>query len=142
MANPRLPQPTEKLAGCVWLPRFIAKVRLHEAGILDGDYQLAFCHSRGVDGRFLEHFNLDKDDAIRAILGSASDAECEQWFTSLPEVTSEHIDAWNEFAPLIGRPGHPGERELAFMLRRIYRGEPPPVALNSSFEAILWDESE
>ena len=142
MANPRLPEPTEKLAGCVWLPRFIAKVRLHDAGKLNEDYQLAFCHPRGVDGRFLEHFGLEKDGAIRAILGCASDAECEQWFMSLPDVTSERIDAWNEFAPRIGGPGQPGERELAFMLRKIYRGEPPPVALNSSFEAILWDERE
>ncbi len=142
MADLRLPKPSEELAGCVWLPRFIAKVRHHHAGTLSEDYQLAFCHPRGVDGRFLEHFALDKDDAITAILSARTEEELEQWFTSLPEVTEERIAAWNEFAPLIGSPGHPGERELAFMLRRTYPNGAPPAALNSAFDAILWDERQ
>lgn len=140
MADLRLPKPTEQLAGCVWLPRFIAKVRHHHAGTLGGDYQLAFCHPRGVDGRFLEHFTLDKENAINAILGAATEGELEQWFTSSPGVTEDRIAAWNAFAPLIGSPGHPGERELAFMLRRTYPNGAPPAASNSSFDAILWDE--
>ena len=77
---------------------------------------------------------------VTAILSAKTDEELEQWFTSLPEVTQERIAAWNEFAPLIGSPGQPGERELAFMLRRTYPNEAPPVALNSAFDAILWDE--
>jgi hypothetical protein len=59
MALLRLPQPTGKFTGYVWLPRFIAKVRLHHAGVLGGDYQHAFCHPHGVDGFYLMHFALE-----------------------------------------------------------------------------------
>lgn len=140
MAKLRLPKPTDSLADCVWLPRFIAKVRHHAEGLLDGDYLLAFCHPRAVDGHFLRHFGLEKDDAISAILRAKSDDTLEQWFTALPGVTKERIAAWNEFAPKIGSPGHPGERELAFMLRKTYPDSIPAEALRSSFAAILWDE--
>jgi hypothetical protein len=140
MADQRLPKPTDQLAGCVWLPRLIAKVRRHHEGRLEGDYLLALCHPRAVDGHFLEHFGLEKEHALSAILSAANDRELEQWFTALPGVTSERITEWNEFAPKIGSAGHPGERELAFMLRRAYPDGIPAQAQRSSFEAILWDE--
>ncbi len=140
MPDPSLPKPTDQLAGCVWLPRFVAKARRHREGRLEGDYLLAFCHPRAVDGHFLAHFGLDKESALDAISKAATDHELEQWFTALPGVTKERIAAWNEFAPKIGSPGHPGERELAFMLRRIYPDGFPPEAQRSSFYAFLWDE--
>jgi hypothetical protein len=136
----RLPKPTDKLANCVWLPRFIAKVRLHHEGQLEGDYLLAFCHPRAFDGRFLAHFSLDKESALSAILSATTESEVEQWFSSMPGVSEESIAAWNEFAPKIGSPGHPGERELAFILRRTNPDGIPPEARRSAFDAILWDE--
>lgn len=142
MTDLRLPKPTERLAGCVWLPRFAAKVRLHHAGELEGDYLLAFCHPRAMDGRFLDHFGLDKDATLAAIRGARTDEELAQWFTSAAGVTPDRIEAWNKFAPRIGSPGQPGERELTYMLRRIYPDGAPPDALKSSFDAILWDERQ
>lgn len=138
----RLPKPTDQLAGCLWLPRFAAKVHLHATAQLGADYELAFCHPRGVDGRFLAHFGIEKDEAIKAILDASQDCKVAQWFTALPNVTYTSIREWNDFAPMIGRPGQPAERELAFMLRRIYPDGGPPVPLASAFEAILWDERE
>ena len=140
MFNAQLPKPTDHLAGCIWLPRFAAKVRMYAAGQLGADYEIAFCHPRGVDGRFLAHFGLDKAGAIEAIMKTTQDRELAHWFTALPTVTDKSIREWNEFAPLIGRPGQPGERELAFMLRRTYPDGAPPVPLTSAFDAILWDE--
>lgn len=140
MTRPILPRPTEQIAGCVWLPRFAAKVRHHHEGKLSGDYLLAFCHPKAVDGHFLRHFGLDKEHAIQSILAAADETALEHWFRSLPGVTKETIAAWNEFAPRIGSPGHPGERELAFMLRRSYPNGIPAEAQRSSFDAILFDE--
>ena len=142
MSKARLPKPADQLAGCLWLPRFAAKVRLHAAGQLGADYAFAFCHPRAIDGRFLAHFGIEKDDAIAAILNTSQDIELAQWFTSLPKVNAASILAWNAFAPLIGRPGQPGEREFAFMLRRMFPDGGLPVPLASAFEAILWDERE
>ena len=140
MSNLLLPKPADQLANCVWLPRFIAKVRLHDEGGLEGDYRLAFCHPKAIDGRFLAHFGLEKESAIATIVNAESYDEIAQWFTSQPGVTEESINAWNEFAPRIGSPGQPGERELAFMLRRAYPDGIPPAAQRSSFEAILCEE--
>ncbi len=140
MLNEPLPKPTEILAGCVWLPRFIAKARRHAAGELKDDYLLAFCHPRGVDGRFLAHFDLEQEATLSAIVNCTDVQEVERWFKAQPSVTAERIAAWNELAPKIGSPGHPGERELKFILRRTYPNGIPPEALHSSFSAILFDE--
>lgn len=140
MSDLSLPKPTDELAGCVWLPRFIAKIRRYQEGRLEGDFLLAFCHPRAVDGHFLRHFDLDRESALSAVLAASTERELEHWFTALPGVTEERIAAWNEFAPKIGSPGHPGERELVFMLRRTYGDAIPEEAMRSSFDAILWDE--
>lgn len=133
-------KPTERLAGCVWLPRFVDKVRKHACGQLTGDYQLAFCHPLGLDGHFLRHFGLDTELALAAILSSADDSVVAAWFLSQPGVTDTRINEWNEFAPLFGRTGNPGERAFKLMLSRMTKNIPNAPRLHSAFEAILWDE--
>jgi hypothetical protein len=55
----KLPSPMEKLAGCVWLPRIIAKARLLKRGELAPDYVPRFCHPTGIDGQFISFFMLE-----------------------------------------------------------------------------------
>ncbi len=52
----KLPHPEDKLAGCVWLPRLAAKVRVHLAGGMPLSYRVAVGSRIGVDGYFLRHF--------------------------------------------------------------------------------------
>lgn len=136
----KLRLPLEKLAGCIWLPRFVDKVRAHRDGALHPDFQLAFCHPRGVDGHFFRHFAFDKATIVPAIANAADDAAAASWFLAQPGVAPARIEAWNAFAPTIGREGCPGREAFLFMRRRLY-GEHPPVALESAFEGIYFDET-
>jgi hypothetical protein len=62
----KLPPPTETLAGAVWLPRILAKARLLQRGVLPPDYEARFCHPNGVDGQFLSHFDLSREEVLSA----------------------------------------------------------------------------
>jgi Domain of unknown function (DUF5069) len=44
-----IPAPRERLAGCIWLPRIIAKARLQQLGQLPREYQARFGAPSSVD---------------------------------------------------------------------------------------------
>jgi hypothetical protein len=134
-----LRRPHDSLAGCLWLPRFIDKCRLHLAGTLPSDYQIAFCHPLGIDGIFLNHFGLAAADAQSAIHATNTDEEVVKWFCSQPGVTAEEIQHWNKIAPALGKPGHPGERGFAWVRRHFLTTCADPRVV-SGFTAIAWDE--
>jgi hypothetical protein len=136
----KLRLPHEKLAGCIWLPRFTDKVRAHRDGQLSDDYRLPFCHPRGVDGHFLRHFGFDKEIIVPAIAAAADDAAVERWFLGQAGVSAPQIEAWNALGPNIGREGHPGREAFLFIRRRLY-SDRPPVPLESAFQAIYFDET-
>jgi hypothetical protein len=127
------------LAGCLWLPRFIDKCRLHFSGTLPPDFQIAFCSPHGIDGLFLAHFGITAEEAQSAIRASQTDAEVSRWFCAQPKVTLERIQCWNELAPNIGKPGFPGERGLRWARRHFLAGC-TDLRVNSGFTAIAWDE--
>ncbi|MSU64812.1 MAG: DUF5069 domain-containing protein [Opitutus sp.] len=90
----KLRRPTDKLAGCVWLPRFIDKARHHLAGTLDPDYVRPFCHPLATDGVFLAHFALAKEEVIGQVAAAnGSDELVAAWFAQRPQCTPERIDA-------------------------------------------------
>lgn len=113
-----LPRPTDKLAGCVWLPRIIAKARLLAAGALPGDYAARFCALAGVDGQFLAWFGLTRDEIVA--LAQRSDADAAEWFLSSP-VRHGRIAEWNRIAVNLGRPGFPMADRLPVALATTYR---------------------
>lgn len=135
----KLPRPHDKLAGCIWLPRFIAKARHHFAGTLAADYQRAFCSPLGIDGIFFTHFALQKEDVLEAIQREASDEAVAAWFSARPESNPEKVRAWNELAPHIGEPGFPGQRVFHWGMKHIYVGCADP-RVTTGFTAIAWDE--
>lgn len=104
-AERRLPDPRERLAGCLWLPRVIAKARLVRAGGLPADYSERFCHPTSIDGQFLSFFGISRE----ALLGvaDATDAGVATWFTGLPAATPQRIAEWNRLAGNLGEPGLP-----------------------------------
>ena len=58
--------PSDALAGCIWLPRFVDKCRLHLGGTLPPDYQIAFCSLHGIDVIVLSQFGITATDALQS----------------------------------------------------------------------------
>ena len=56
----KLPSPRETLAGCVWLPRLLAKARQFQRGELPPDYAARFC-------RYLSGTLRSRESGARAL---------------------------------------------------------------------------
>jgi hypothetical protein len=69
--------PRETMAGWMYLPRFVDKVRLHLAGKLPADYQANFC--KGFDGRWLEAAGVKAEDFIEVVRRTITDGEVCDW---------------------------------------------------------------
>ena len=140
-ATPKLRRPTARLAGCMWLPRFIDKTRLHLAGTLAPDFIFPYCHPLATDGAFLQHFGLTREGITEAIRQAAgSDESVAGWFRRQPDCTDEKVRAWNVLAPDLGRAGYPVHRGYQFMLKMYYGGKAPDPRVDSVFTAIAFDE--
>jgi hypothetical protein len=113
------PRPSDTLAGCVWLPRILGKARLIQQGTLPPDYVAMFGHPKGVDGLFLAHFNLTKEDIIQ--IATQSDAQVAEWFLSRLPDSAEKIASWNHTALNLGRPGFPFADRIQDSLAKRYQ---------------------
>lgn len=137
----KLRRPTERLAGCVWLPRLIDKARHHLAGTLEADFVRPFCHPLATDGVFFAHFEIEKEDILRVIADShGSDEAVAQWFEARDPYTPERVATWNDLAPNIGKEGYPLHRGFRWILKQYYGGVAPDPRVNSTFTAIAYDE--
>lgn len=101
----KLPSPREKLAGCVWLPRILAKARLLQRSKLPPEYEANFCHPKAVDGLFLSHFGLNREDVVSA--AALPDSKVSEWFLSRSANDAARIEEWNQIALNLGRAGYP-----------------------------------
>ena len=116
MSAIKLPLPRAEWGGCLWLPRIIAKARALAAGQLPPDYAARFCHPGGVDGQFLDFFQLTRADIETA--ANRSDAEVLAWFTA--RFPAGRIQAWNHIANNLGRPGFPLEQRFPVAMSTVY----------------------
>lgn len=136
----KLPHPKEQLAGCVWLPRLIAKIRVFLSGALPVSYRVAFGSRIGVDGYFIRHFRLTMPQVVAAVRSASTDDEVATWFLRRPGVTPQSIADWNALALKLGSAGQPGCLTLQIVKWFLYPksrfGAP-----GSIFEAIAIDES-
>lgn len=135
----KLPPPLATLAGCVWLPRIIAKARALRRGELPPDYAARFCHPSGVDGQFLGHFQLSRDDILAA--AALTDERVADWFLGRAPDAAERIRAWNELAPNLGRAGFPMAERFPVALATTYR-HLAGRGLTTVFEVLAADEAE
>ncbi len=133
----KLPTPHETLVGCVWLPRVLAKARLIASGELPADYVACFCHPMGVDGQFLAHFALTKDDIV--IAAKRDDAAVAEWFLSRIPDAARAIATWNDIAVNLGRAGYPMAERFPVALATTYR-HVDARGLTSVFEVLEADE--
>ena len=133
----KLPEPRESLAGCVWLPRILAKARRLQAGTLPPDYANRFCHPGGVDGQFLSYFGLTREEIVKpAVL---TDVEVAAWFLS--RYRPEFIQEWNRIAVNLGRPGFPLAERLPVALATSYQ-HVNPEGVTTIFEVLAADEKD
>ena len=69
--------PRETMAGWIYLPRYIDKIRLHLAGRLHPDYQPNF--GKGFDGLWLNAAGLTHERMIDVVRNSITDGEVCDW---------------------------------------------------------------
>lgn len=132
-----IPSPRDRLAGCIWLPRILAKARLLKAGRLAPEYDARFCHPSGVDGHFLSHFGLSREE----IVGWAELPEAEVTHSFLSRTSPERIEQWNQVAVNLGRPGFPMAERLPVAMATTYK-HLDPRGITTVFEALEADEKQ
>jgi hypothetical protein len=113
----KLASPRQTLAGCIWLPRILAKARLLKSGHLPADYEARFCHPTGVDGLFLSHFGISREEIVAA--AEWPDERVGAWF--LTRSSPERIVQWNVMALNFGRPGFPMAERFPTALATTYK---------------------
>lgn len=69
--------PRETMAGWIYLPRYIDKIRLHLAGRLHPDYQPNF--GKGFDGLWLNAAGVTHEQMIGVVQNSITDGEVCDW---------------------------------------------------------------
>jgi hypothetical protein len=69
--------PRERLAGWMYLPRYIDKIRLHLAGKLHSDYRDNF--GKGLDERWLKAAGIAHEQMIQVVKNSVTDGEVCDW---------------------------------------------------------------
>ncbi|MBV9464052.1 MAG: DUF5069 domain-containing protein [Verrucomicrobiae bacterium] len=104
----KIRRPSDRLAGCCWLPRFADKARARLQGTLPWIYHFSFGRSFGLDGLLLEHFAISREEFLRAVRECADDESLARWFLAQPGVNPDSIERWNAYAPTVGAPGKPG----------------------------------
>ena len=65
------------MAGWMYLPRFVDKIRLHLAGKLPTDYQENF--TKGYDGAWLKAAGLAADQFMEVVKSTITDGEVADW---------------------------------------------------------------
>ncbi len=133
----RLPGPRETLAGCMWLPRILGKARSLQRGELSPEYVQRFCHREGVDGLFIAHFGMSREDIFSLAL--MADELAAASFVARPGGGMMRIVQWNEVAMNLGKPGYPMAERLPVALATTYR-HVDPAGKTTLFEVIEADE--
>ena len=135
----KLRRPQDQLAGCCWLPRLADKIRAAQQQQLPLLYRLALGSRFGVDGYFTRHFKMSFQVLRQAVQTSTNDEALANWFIQQSHGRPETIQAWNHFAPNIGKQGHPG-----YISRHLFKCIFMPKSIrhpvSSLFEAIEQDE--
>lgn len=83
------------MAGWVYLPRFVDKIRLHLAGKLHADYQANF--TKGFDGSWLEAAGLKAEAFVAVVKATITDGEVCDWVGKHVNRTPAQKDAFAKY---------------------------------------------
>ncbi len=95
--------PRETMAGWVYLPRFVDKIRLHLAGKLAPDYQENF--TKGFDGAWLKATGVSAEQFIEVVRQSVTDGEVCDWVRQNVKKSPEEQAEFNRFVLNRGQDG-------------------------------------
>jgi len=95
--------PREVMAGWVYLPRFVDKIRLHLAGKLAPDYQDNF--TKGFDGAWLKAAGLSAEQFIGVVKNTITDGELCDWVAKNVQKTEAEKAAFRDLVLNRGREG-------------------------------------
>ncbi len=87
--------PREKMAGWLYLPRFIDKIRLARAGELHSDYQPNYLH-KGFDAKWLETVGLEAEEFVTVVNNMITDGQVVDWVRKNVEVDEATRDLFND----------------------------------------------
>ena len=93
--------PRETMAGWVYLPRFVDKIRLHLAGKLHSDYQENF--TKGFDGAWLQAAGVSAEAFIQVVKNSITDGQVADWVAQNVKKTEAEKNAFRDFVFNRGR---------------------------------------
>lgn len=93
----------EVMAGWVYLPRFVDKIRLHLAGKLHPDYQENF--TKGFDAAWLKAAGVDAATFIAVVKESATDGEVCDWVRQHVQRSDAEKAAFRDHVWNYGREG-------------------------------------
>ena len=83
------------MAGWIYLPRLLDKIRLAEAGKLHADYQPNYLY-KGFDAKWLETAGLNAEDFVAVVKGTITDGEMADWVRENVEVDEATRDLFND----------------------------------------------
>jgi len=89
------------MSGWVYLPRFVDKIRLHQAGKLHADYQENF--TRGFDGAWLKAAGLSAETFLEVVKNSVTDGEVADWVATNVRKPEADKTAFRDFVFNRGR---------------------------------------
>ena len=87
--------PREKMAGWMYLPRFLDKIRLSQAGKLHSDYQPNYLH-KGFDTKWLETAGLEAEEFVAVVNNTITDGQVADWVQENVEVDEATRDLFND----------------------------------------------
>jgi len=102
--------PRESMAGWVYLPRFIDKIRLHLAGKLHPDYQENF--AKAFDATWLKAADITAEEFIAVVKNSLTDGEVCDWVVKNVRKTDEEKNCFNQFILNRGRDDEGARQRL------------------------------
>ncbi len=83
------------MAGWIYLPRFVDKIRLHLAGKLHKDYQENF--TKGFDGAWLKAAGVSAETMIQVVKDSITDGQVADWVAKNVKKTDAEKKAFNDY---------------------------------------------
>jgi hypothetical protein len=102
--------PREMMAGWVYLPRFVDKIRLHLAGKLHRDYQENF--TKAFDGVWLKAAGLSAEAFIDVVKNSITDGQVTDWVAHNVKKSEAEKKAFADFVLNRGRDDDAGKARL------------------------------
>ena len=102
--------PREMMSGWVYLPRFVDKIRLHQAGKLHADYQENF--TKGFDAAWLKAAGLSAEKFLEVVKNSVTDGEVADWVAKNVRKSEAEKAAFRDFVLNRGRDDEAGKARL------------------------------